>query len=148
MKAYGQDLRARVLEAMETEQNATVVAKMFRVSKSYVSKCWIRWSTEGDNTAHQIGGSRKSVLQHQMSAIHAFIKRRKDVTLNDILQYCRDELGINIKQTALWHQMNKAGLSFKKNDTRIRARQARRQGTTRRVETKPAETRRKKTGVS
>jgi Transposase and inactivated derivatives len=148
MRAYGQDLRRRVLEAMESEQNATLVAKMFRVSKSYVSKCWIRWVNEGDNTAHQIGGGRKSILQHQMPKIHRFIKTQDDVTLNDILQYCKNELGITIKQTALWHQMNKEGLSFKKNDTRQRARQRRRAGTAQSVETKPVESGRKKARVS
>ena len=48
-----------------------------------------------------------------------------DLTLAQLCERLAQQ-GIEIKVPALWHQLNKWGLSFKKNPARQRARSARR----------------------
>jgi transposase len=47
------------------------------------------------------------------------------LTLAQLCERLADQ-GIQIKTAALWHQLNKWGLSFKKNPARQRARSSRR----------------------
>jgi transposase len=50
-----------------------------------------------------------------------WIKQQADLTLAQICERL-GELGVEITSSALWYQLDKWGLSFKKNATRQRAR--------------------------
>ncbi|MDF0678590.1 MAG: hypothetical protein P0107_06030 [Nitrosomonas sp.] len=53
--------------------------------------------------------------------LRGWIREQADLTLVEMcVRLC--EQGIQIKAPALWHQLNKWGLSFKKNAARQRAR--------------------------
>jgi transposase len=57
--------------------------------------------------------------------IRSWIKSKEDLTLAELSERLAEH-GIMIKVPALWHQLNKWGLSFKKNPARQRARARRR----------------------
>jgi transposase len=46
------------------------------------------------------------------------------MTLAQMRERLEEQFGIRIANTALWHQLDQLGLSYKKNDARRRARQA------------------------
>jgi transposase len=46
--------------------------------------------------------------------------------LRQLQQRCEQQLQIQIGTNALWHRIDRLGLSYKKNDARRRARSARR----------------------
>jgi transposase len=58
--------------------------------------------------------------------IRAWIGAHVDLTLVELCERLAEH-GILIKPTALWHQLDKWNLTFKKNATRQRARAGRRQ---------------------
>jgi transposase len=46
--------------------------------------------------------------------------------LRQLQQRCQERLDVHIGVNALWHRIDRLGLSYKKNDARRRARSARR----------------------
>jgi transposase len=121
MHAYSQDLRERVLKAIERGDRPTSIAARFEVSREWVYQVKDRFKKEGLRHSFQIGGHRKSRLAPMEDQIRAWIKEEADITLSELCDRISKQ-GIDIKVPALWHQLDKWGLSFKKNSTRQRAR--------------------------
>ncbi|MCL2021506.1 MAG: IS630 transposase-related protein [Betaproteobacteria bacterium] len=125
MPAYSQDLRDRVLDALEREERPSRIAQRFVVSRSCVYQVRDRLLKDGKRTALQVGGYRRSRIEHLQLTLSSWIQEQSDLTLEEICVRL-SELGIKIQLTAVWHQLDKWGLSFKKNPTRQRARTRRR----------------------
>ena len=141
MRAYSQDLRDRVLSALERGERPTNIAARFEVSRGWVHEVRKQLQSEGRRTSLPIGGHRISVLAHLEAVLHAWIAEKPDLTLVEMCERLSNEHGIAIKVPALWHQLNKWGLTYKKNSARQRARTARRAGGAAGLETKSAHAR-------
>ena len=61
-KPYSQDLRERVIAAVDTGTGAYVAAPLFQVSVSYIYKALIRRRKTGEVTARRSGGGPKPKL--------------------------------------------------------------------------------------
>lgn len=120
MAAYSQDLRDRVLKGLERGEGPTLIARRLEVSIRWVYHVKNRYELDGERSALQMGGYRVSRVAHKESLIRDWIKERKDLTLAEISERLAAD-GVTIKTTALWHQIDKWGLSFKKNPARQRA---------------------------
>jgi len=75
----------------------------------------------GERSSLRIGGYRQSRLAKSEPLLRGWIATEPDLTLAE-LQLRLAERGVSIKIGALWHQLNKWGLTFKKNSARQRAR--------------------------
>jgi transposase len=120
MAAYSQDLRDRVLRALERGEGATEIARRLEVSRIWVYRVRDREQQTGDRGSLPIGGYRRSRLQGSEQQLRSWIAAQPDLTLAE-LQQRLDEHGVSIKIGALWHQLNKWNLTFKKNSARQRA---------------------------
>jgi transposase len=127
MKAYSQDLRNRVIRALERDESPTEIAARFEVSRGWVYHV-DQDRRSGRLTSRPMGGHRRSQLCAYEAAIRQWIQEKPDLTLQEILDRLVAEHQVTIKVGALWHQINKWGLSFKKNSTRVRARPSGRPG--------------------
>lgn len=125
MKAYALDLRERVLRARRQGHSAYDVAKQFSLSKRSVERYWRRYLDTGQATARKMGGHRTSRLAAHDTTLRAWIGQRPDLTLAELQQRCRQELQVRLGITALWHRLERLGLSYKKNAARRRASPAR-----------------------
>ncbi|MCL2876636.1 MAG: IS630 transposase-related protein [Betaproteobacteria bacterium] len=121
MAAYSQDLRDRVLEALARGERPSAIALRFAVSRSWVYHVRDRLCRHGKRTALQVGGYRRSRVEHLEQTIRSWIQEQADLTLAEMCGRLAG-LGVEIKAPALWHQLNKWGLSFKKNASRQQAR--------------------------
>ncbi len=148
MRAYSQDLRDRVLGALERGERPTDIAVRFEVSRGWVHQVRKQLQSQGRRTSLPIGGHRISVLAGLETVLRAWIAEKPDLTLAEMCERLSNEHGIVIKVPALWHQLNKWGLSYKKNSARQRARTARRAGGAARLETRSAHTGHREAGVS
>ena len=148
MRAYSQDLRDRVLHALERGERPTDIAVRFEVSRGWVHEVRKQLRVEGRRTSLQIGGHRKSLVAPMEAVLRGWIAERPDLTLAEMCERLCKENGIAIKVPALWHQLDKWGLSYKKNSARQRARTARRAGGAARLETHPAQSGHRETRVS
>ncbi len=123
MQTYSQDLRDRVLRALERGDGPTEIAKRFEVSRQWVYLVNDRFQCDGARSGLQRGGYRKSRVAGVESTMRQWLKAEPGLTLAQLCERL-EEQGIVIKPSALWHQMNKWGLSLKKNPARQRARKA------------------------
>lgn len=134
MRAYSQDLRDRVLRALERGDRPVDIARRFEVSRVWVYQVRGRWQQEGLRSSFRIGGHRRSRLADVEAKLRGWIETDADLTLAEIGAKLFDECGIEIKVPALWHQLNKWGLTLKKTPARQRARASRRPGSASGVE--------------
>jgi transposase len=146
MQSYSQDLRDRVLRALERGDGPTDIAARFEVSREWVYDVKKRFETEGLRHSLRVGGHRVSCVAPLESEIRGWIQARPDLTLEELCERVA-ERGVYIKVPALWHQLNQWNLSFKKNAARQRARARRREEGAGAVERKSASTRRHQAGI-
>lgn len=125
MRAYALDLRERVLRARGQGHSAQEVARQFSLSKRSVERYWRRYQETGQATALKMGGHRRSRLAAHDATLRAWIDQQPDLTLSELQQRCRVELQVRLGVTALWHRLERLGLSYKKNTARRRANPAR-----------------------
>lgn len=125
MQAYSQDLRERVLRAIERGERPTEIARRYEVSRMWVYQVAKRLQATGERTSHQVGGYRRSRVADMQPTLLEWLRLEPDLTLAQLCERLAGQ-GVQIKAAALWHQLDKWGLSFKKNAARQRARSARR----------------------
>jgi len=125
MNAYSQDLRDRVLRALERGDGPTAIANRFEVSRVWVYQVRHRLQQTGQRGSLPIGGHRQSRLAGMESTLRAWLKETGDLTLAELCTRLATH-GVAIKVPALWHQLDKWKLTLKKNPARQRARARRR----------------------
>ena len=121
-KAYGVQLRERIVAARQDGHSAQEVAKWFKVSKRSVERFWTSYQRTGSVKPKQRGGYRHSRLEAHTDTLREWIAQQPDLTLHELQQRVSEMLNVQIGITALWQQLDKLGLSFKKNAARQRAR--------------------------
>lgn len=121
MQSYSQDLRERVLWALDRGEGPTSIARRLEVSRVWVYQVRDREQKTGRRTSFQIGGHRRSRVADMESVLRSWIEAEPDLSLQEMCERLAGQ-GISIKTGALWHQLNKWGLTFKKNPARQRAR--------------------------
>lgn len=125
MQAYSQDLRDRVLRAVERGERPTAIAQRYEVSRVWVYQVADRYKTSGERSSFRVGGHLRSRVADMEVTIRGWLKAQPDMTLAEMCGRLAEK-GIEIKVPALWHQLNKWNLSLKKNPARQRARAGRR----------------------
>ena len=125
MAAYSQDLRDRVLGALERGEGVTATARRFEVSVRWVDEVQRRLRVHAERASRPVGGHRRSRLADLEPMLRGWIKAEADLTLAQLCARLADQQVV-IKPSALWHQLDKWKLSYKKNSARQRARTRRR----------------------
>src|SRR5580700_8224152 len=124
MRPLSQDLRQRIIAARERGEGTGEVCQQFGVSRKSVERFWKQHGRTGQCELKQIGGYRRSRLQKHDRNLRRWIGVQPDLTLGELQRRCWEQLHVAIGITALWHRLERLGLSYKKNDARRRARSA------------------------
>lgn len=110
-QAYSQDLRDRVLTA---DGSNSEVAVRFAVSQSYVSRVRSRRRQLGSETAGQQCNHVAPRLASVEQALAQHVAAVNDLTLKQLVQWVRDEHGIQTSIPAMWTTLKRLGLTLKK----------------------------------
>lgn len=121
MQPYSQDLRERVLWALGRGERPTSIARRLELSRVWVYQARDREQRTGKRTSFKIGGHRRSRVAEMESVLRAWIEAEPDLSLSELSERLVG-CGVSIRPGALWHQLNKWNLTFKKNPARQRAR--------------------------
>jgi len=114
-QSYSEDLRARVLAAVDSGMAARAAAELFRVSVSYIYKALIRRRRTGQVTASLRRGHRPRKLSlAQEAALAAHVEAHPDLTLAALQAWLLAEHGVRLSNGAMWSAVARLGLSFKK----------------------------------
>ncbi len=120
---YSQDLRVRLIGAVEAGASARSAGRVFGVSASTAVKWVARWRRTGSVAAMAMGGSFRSPLDDHEAWILALLSERPDLTLAEIRGRLREH-GVQAAIGSIWRFFERHGISVKKNRARRRAGQA------------------------
>jgi transposase len=114
-QSYSEDLRGRVLAAVDGGMAARAAARVFRVSVSYIYKALIRRRRTGEASASSRRGHRpRKLTPGQESALARHIETHPDLTLAALQAWLLAEHGVRLSNGAMWSAVARLGLSFKK----------------------------------
>jgi len=146
MHSYSQDLRDRVLWALARGERPSDIARRLEVGRVWVYRVRDRKQKTGLSTSLQIGGQRRSRIATLEPQLRAWLQAEPDLSLQQLCDRLAQE-DMAVKPGALWHQLNKWNLTFKKNPARQRARARRRGRGTPEMDSRPAHDERRKARV-
>ena len=111
---YSMDLRERVLRAWNVSGDADDVATTFGVSRAWVHRLAQRHRDTGSIAPRKQTKFRSRVLAGQEQRLQALVAAKPDVTLAEL----REGLPTRAALSTLWLELDRLGLTFKKNGTR------------------------------
>ncbi|MBW8640829.1 IS630 family transposase [Hoeflea sp. WL0058] len=114
VKAYSNDLRERVVAAVEAGDSCRTVAARFGVSVSSVVKWSQRWRATGSVKPDKMGGYRPIVLEPHRDFILEQLRQSSHVTTRS-LQRMLAARGVKVSHDSVWRFLHREGLSFKKS---------------------------------
>ena len=121
-ETLSEDLRVRLIAAVEGGQSRRAAAERFGVAASTAVR-WVRaWRKTGTTAAKPKGGDLRS---HRIETYHvvilAAVEARKDITLAELAEMLRREHGADFAVSTIWRFFHRHRVSFKKNRARQRA---------------------------
>ena len=138
-QSYSQDLRDRVIGAVDGGMAAVRAAAIFGVSVAYIYKALMRRRLTGDSGINPSRGHRaRKLTPDQEAALAAHFRSRPGITLAQAQAWLLAERGVSLSMGATWNAAQRLGLSFKKSPARGRAGPARCRGAPQAVEGGPA----------
>jgi transposase len=124
--SYSQDLRDRVIDAVEKEgMSRRAAAQRFGVSESAAVKWLRRFRDTGVRTPVGTGGHRPSALKPHRAFLDAALADKPDTTLDALCRRLAAELGVEADTSMLSRFFQREGISFKKRHWRPASRIAR-----------------------
>jgi transposase len=116
MKPYSNDLRERVIVALEEGQESQAgIAETFGVSLSTVEKWWRCWREMGRSTALRHAGGQQRTLQGCAAFIRAEIKEQPDLTLEELCARVAEAEGVKASPSMMYRELRRLRLPRKKS---------------------------------
>ena len=115
MKPYSQDLRARVIAAVEAGQHSyPEIATTFAVSESTLDKWVKRWRDTGSVAALPFAGGRQRVLQEYATLIRTEVQQQPDVTLAELCERVAAQTEVTASRSMMARELQLLALPRKK----------------------------------
>jgi transposase len=114
-QAYSDDLRARVLSAVDRGGRVYEIAPLFEVSVSYIYKALARREATGIETALPKRGRPGRKLDSHVEALAAYIAAHPDATLAELAGWSARERGVTVCVATMWATVQALGLTLKKS---------------------------------
>jgi transposase len=113
MRAYSQDLRDRVLEALARGERPSYIARRYEVGRPWGYQVRRRWEETEERGSLRVGGYRVSRIAHKEAEIKQWIAEPPDMTLKELSGRLAAE-GMELQVSALWSKLNQWGCVLKK----------------------------------
>jgi transposase len=114
--AYSMDLRERVFKAWQASGDADDVAATFAVSRAWVHRLAQRQRETQSLAPRKQSKFRQRLLAGQEARLQALVAAKPDATLAEL----RAQLPTTAALSTLWAELDRLGLTVKKNGPRQR----------------------------
>jgi transposase len=115
MKAYSEDLRRKIVKALDRGTNKTQAARLFGVSLSSVKR-YAKMAREGRPLAPRKAPGRYSKIdEHGRRLLQADLKERPTATLPERCEFLEKILGVKASQSTICRLLKRLGWSRKKD---------------------------------
>ncbi len=122
MKAYSEDLRRKVIEALARGTSKSQAARLFGVSLSSVKR-YAKMAREGRTlTPRKAPGKRSKIDEQGRRLLQADLKERPAATLPERCKFLEKVLGVKVSVSTICRLLKRLGWSRKK-DLWVRARE-------------------------
>lgn len=115
MKPYSQDLRERVIAALEAGKPQAEVAAQFLIHKSTLEKWWYRWRDTGNSAALAPAHGPKRTLQAVESFLRVEVQKRPDATLDELCERVQEAKGLVASPSMMCRELQLLKLPRKKS---------------------------------
>jgi transposase len=122
-RPYSEDLRERVVAAVEGGLSRRQAAALFGVGISTVVRWVRRFRETGSVAAKPMGGDRRSRLTQERGWILQRIEAEPDLTVEELRSELKQR-GISVGYGTVWRFFEREDITFKKKRVRGRARAA------------------------
>ena len=113
MKAYSEDLRTKILEAVDRGMPKSEAAKTFGVSRSSVKR-YAAARQEGRPLApRKHPGSKPKLDQRARKILQADVEDRLAITLKERCRFLKEIVGVSVSESTLSRLLRKMGFSPK-----------------------------------
>jgi transposase len=112
-RAYGQDLRDRVIDAALAGAPARRVAARFGVGDA-TAIVWVRRARAGERTARKQGQPRRCKLDAHRDYLLGLIAAEPDLTISELRDRLLAERGVSVARSTLWTFLDGCGQTYKK----------------------------------
>ena len=116
-KPLDQDLRIRIVEAIEAGSSCRAAAKRFGVSESAAIKLMQRYRTTGTVAPGKIGGHRRAILEPERDWLLGRISDQPDLTVRALADELA-ERGIVVSHVSVWNLLRRERQTHKKKRAR------------------------------
>ena len=112
-RAYSEDLRIRVVRAVEAGASRRSVAFKFAVSVSFVIKLMRRWRSASTVAPRGTGGRKVHALAAQAAVVDRLLAGKRDMTLEELRHGLKEE-GVVISRSSIDRYLRARGVTRKK----------------------------------
>ena len=114
MKAYSEDLRRKVVEALERGLSKSEAARLFGVSLSSVKR-FARMAREGRPLKPgKARGKRPKIDEHGRRLLKADLEERPAASLSERREFLKRVLGVRVSESTICRLLKRFGWSRKK----------------------------------
>ena len=125
-RAYCEDLRRRVIGAVEAGASCRQAAKRYEIGESTAIRWMARWRRTGSAAARPQGGDRRSHrIEAHAALILGAVEERADITLAELAEHVQSEAGARFSIGTVWRFFRRRGITLKKRRAMRRNRSAR-----------------------
>jgi len=114
MKAYSEDLRSRVVQAIDDGRSQPEVARLFRVGLRTVERYLHQWRATGSLTSHTPPGDTPAIAPEQYPALIAQLDALPDATLAMHCDQWETTIGVRVSVSTMCRAQQRLGWTRKK----------------------------------
>lgn len=116
MKPYSQDLRDRIMQALQAgDASQPVIAARFCVSLSFVEKLWQRFRRSGSSAAKPHAGGRRRALTDHSALLRREVEHQPDATLEELRERIVAAQGPQVSPATICRELQRLKLPVKKS---------------------------------
>lgn len=116
MKAYSVDLRQRIIDAYEQEEESQrSLAERFKVSLAFIQSLLKRYRSEKTIEPKPHTGGFTAQLDEHHNLTRQLVEQDNDATLEELCIQLEQKLGLKVSISTMWRALQQLNLTRKKN---------------------------------
>lgn len=113
-RAYGSDLRQRVIEAIEGGMSTRAAARRFSIGESTAGSWHRRWRGTGSFDPQRQGNQGGSVLDAHMQFLLDLIEATPDISLKEMAECLESTQSLRVDPSTIWYFLHRHKVTYKK----------------------------------
>lgn len=113
-RAYGVDLRRRVVDAIERGLSTRAAARRFSIGESTAGAWHRSWRKTGSYEAQRQGNRGGSVLDAHVGFLVDLIEAQADITLAEMAEQLFKARALRVDPSTIWYFLYRRGMTYKK----------------------------------